>query len=374
MGVQGLSFDQRQPHASARPIAIGALHQLDRSEDDVLTCVAEEFGRLLSADGLMIEHRAHGGDLAVILRSGDCRNTDFRVHAQGSDPGDPAIPADRTTRSRAEPATLSATVPVADGQLTITTFFRSLTRKARQRSADLLTRVLPMLDPILKLWNLRRTLLQRTRALTAAVDQTSVGLVLIDASGLITFANKQAQRLLSEGDGIARSGDRLRAGSLKDTMRLQSVIEQAITIAGGPSGSSAAEVPVVALKRQSRRPLMASAIGIAQPGRHNADSVVVVHLIDPEEDLAPLLTPVCQMYGLSPVESRMTCLLADGKTLAGAAEALGIRELTARGYLKQVFLKTATSRQAELMLLMLKSAVRSAPELGGACRVTSPLK
>lgn len=361
MGLHSLANVNERAFASRRVPAAERALLPDRPDDDALASVAVEFGRLLAADGLMVEHRSADGVLALILKSGDCPGAGRASATPWSTVLGEHVSA--TERGKAGPAILSATVPVPDGELRITTFFRALSAKARKRAAQLLGRVLPMLDSIVRLWTVRRSLLQRTRALMAAVDQTSVGLLLIDGAGEIAFANRQAQRLLGEGDGVCRSGDRIRAASLQDTMRLQRLIEQAVTVAAQPSAAAADDIPAVALKRKSRRPLIASAIGIGQAQQSQTDSVVVVHLIDPEEDLAPLLAPACHMYGLSPVESRLTCLLADGKTLAAAAEALGIRELTARGYLKQVFSKTGTTRQAELMLLMLKSAVRASPEL-----------
>jgi DNA-binding CsgD family transcriptional regulator len=38
-----------------------------------------------------------------------------------------------------------------------------------------------------------------------------------------------------------------------------------------------------------------------------------------------------------------------------------VTEQTARSYLKQIFVKTETNRQAELVRLMLTSSVRTAP-------------
>jgi DNA-binding CsgD family transcriptional regulator len=51
-------------------------------------------------------------------------------------------------------------------------------------------------------------------------------------------------------------------------------------------------------------------------------------------------------------------MLAIGKSLQEAAEAMRIKDQTARSYLKQIFLKTDTKRQAELVRLMLTSHLR----------------
>jgi DNA-binding CsgD family transcriptional regulator len=55
-------------------------------------------------------------------------------------------------------------------------------------------------------------------------------------------------------------------------------------------------------------------------------------------------------FGLSPAEARLAALLFAGASLQSCAKALGIKYETARSYLKSVFQKTGTHRQAELVL------------------------
>jgi DNA-binding CsgD family transcriptional regulator len=58
-------------------------------------------------------------------------------------------------------------------------------------------------------------------------------------------------------------------------------------------------------------------------------------------------------YGCTPREAALAHTLAQGRTLAEAAGALGISVHTARTHLKRVFRKTGTRRQAELLRLVL---------------------
>ena len=74
--------------------------------------------------------------------------------------------------------------------------------------------------------------------------------------------------------------------------------------------------------------------------------------------MTAIVEPVCRLHGLSQSETRLTCALIGGESLGCAAKIIGVREQTARSYLKQIFVKTDTNRQAELVQLMLKSAVR----------------
>ena len=55
-------------------------------------------------------------------------------------------------------------------------------------------------------------------------------------------------------------------------------------------------------------------------------------------------------FALSPAEVRLVAYLFAGASLRSSARALGIKYETARTYLKSVFEKTGTHRQAELVL------------------------
>jgi DNA-binding CsgD family transcriptional regulator len=58
-------------------------------------------------------------------------------------------------------------------------------------------------------------------------------------------------------------------------------------------------------------------------------------------------------FGLTKAEARLAWRLAGGASLAGAAEAFDVKLTTIRSQLQQVFAKTGTSRQAELVALLL---------------------
>jgi DNA-binding CsgD family transcriptional regulator len=72
---------------------------------------------------------------------------------------------------------------------------------------------------------------------------------------------------------------------------------------------------------------------------------------DNQVELNPRL--LCHLYGLAPREAELVVQLVRGATLREAAARLGIREVSARTYLKEIFSKTSTHRQAELVSLVL---------------------
>ena len=60
-------------------------------------------------------------------------------------------------------------------------------------------------------------------------------------------------------------------------------------------------------------------------------------------------------FGLTFAESHLAVRLAEGRTIAEAAKIAGVSMATARTHLRNIFSKTATSRQSELALLLLTS-------------------
>ncbi|MCB1715947.1 MAG: helix-turn-helix transcriptional regulator, partial [Candidatus Competibacteraceae bacterium] len=58
-----------------------------------------------------------------------------------------------------------------------------------------------------------------------------------------------------------------------------------------------------------------------------------------------------QLYQLTPAQTRLTTLIVAGHTLAHAARELKVSENTVRSHLKQIFQKTETHSQMELVHL-----------------------
>ena len=82
---------------------------------------------------------------------------------------------------------------------------------------------------------------------------------------------------------------------------------------------------------------------------------MIVYVGDPVQQKLVPERIVAQLFGLTPTEAFLAVLLANGYTLAGAAEKLDVTESTVRSYAKRIFAKTGVSRQADLVRLILKS-------------------
>ena len=68
---------------------------------------------------------------------------------------------------------------------------------------------------------------------------------------------------------------------------------------------------------------------------------------------------LCSRYGLTPAEARVAVALAEGLQPMAIAERLGITRTTVAFHMRNTFAKTHTGRQAELVSLLLRSALSS---------------
>jgi DNA-binding CsgD family transcriptional regulator len=89
------------------------------------------------------------------------------------------------------------------------------------------------------------------------------------------------------------------------------------------------------------------------------DAVVVLYVADLEQGVLRRREVLRELYGLTEAETQLVELLCQGSSLDEAAGARGVTLNTARSQLKQVFAKTHTSRQSELVRLVISGVARS---------------
>jgi DNA-binding CsgD family transcriptional regulator len=107
-------------------------------------------------------------------------------------------------------------------------------------------------------------------------------------------------------------------------------------------------------RQPGQRPLTLLLMPLEQtiePGIKQAP-VALLFIGDPERSVSFDQTRIARLYGLSRAESRVAALLASGYRLEQVAESLDIAYETVRKHLKQIFGKTGTYRQAELVRML----------------------
>lgn len=187
---------------------------------------------------------------------------------------------------------------------------------------------------------------------TALLDCNPAAILLLDEHKSIVYANRRAEAFRSATDGIQWSRDGIVLAYKQDNQRLQTLIARVLSkaalpgVCGGvmralrPSGKRAYAILVAPIT--SRYPTLAA----FRPA-------VCITITDPE---ARALLPSDRLrgaFGLTKAEAMLAALLATGEELRSAAARLGITYGTARARLSEIFQKTETRRQSELVRVLL---------------------
>jgi DNA-binding CsgD family transcriptional regulator len=190
-------------------------------------------------------------------------------------------------------------------------------------------------------------------ALAEALDRLPTGVMLLDPRGHVVLRNRSAERILELEDGLMLDDGVPRAAHPPDNAVLQQMIRQAVD---AQRVGRFTEGNVVAVTRPSGRrafPLMLSSLLSAGPGHTLHDAVAAIYVSDVEGETIQRSEPLRKLYSLTQAEVELVELLCDGASLEEAASQRGVTMNTARSQLKQIFFKTGTSRQSELVRLVL---------------------
>lgn len=249
----------------------------------------------------------------------------------------------------------TAVMVLAGGFVTLTVVPQLALSRRYEARWSTLEHSLPFVAACFEQWLATQHAIARARSLSHALGKCGTATILLTCSGEILHANGAAEAILKEKDGLCRQNERLICANFSDTLRLQAALSH--FHAAAQTGTET--TPVLAVSRASRRSLTVALATVRRDTGVVADRThAIAYVFDPEQKMSELINPVCQLYGLSNSETKLTCALVAGDTLSKAAERLDLQEQTARTYLKHIFEKTDTHRQAQLVELMLKSAVR----------------
>jgi DNA-binding CsgD family transcriptional regulator len=212
--------------------------------------------------------------------------------------------------------------------------------------------LVPALDQALRAGRAVRQLRALERAALRAIDVMPIGVMMLDQDGAVIEANRSARTALEAGEGLIIANGGLVVDISGRQVKLRELItrteKEAMPFAAG-------ELTLLPVRRQAgQRPLTLMLMPLEQtiePGIKQAP-VALLFIGDPERSVSFDQTRIARLYGLSRAESRVAALLASGKRLEEVAEALDIAYETVRKHLKQIFGKTGTYRQAELVRML----------------------
>lgn len=196
----------------------------------------------------------------------------------------------------------------------------------------------------------------KSEMLEATLDALTAGVYLTGRDGRIVYMNATAERQLETGNALRIVNDRLCAADPSARTVLAKAIDEAAAFEaearpGGhalaiPDGDGAGYVATLLPLEQGRRQNLIAPF---------AASVAVFTQSPAEAPVAPG-EAFARLYRLTGGELRVLVVLARGVGAKEAADILGISEATVRTHLQQMFSKTGTSRQADLLRLLQSAA------------------
>ena len=201
----------------------------------------------------------------------------------------------------------------------------------------------------------------KTAASLAALDRLSAAVALIGEHGRLVFANRAAQRIFAEEDGLklrapfgAQSQAELLADATPDAQAaLARALREAIDEDILATAHFSRALPIA--RHSGRAPYVAQFSRLPLRNEYgNAASAprAIVFFSDPAEPLAVNRQMLSETYGLTPAEVRATETIVNGGTVQEVAGLLGVSENTVRTQLKQIYAKTGVDSRARLVKLV----------------------
>lgn len=235
-------------------------------------------------------------------------------------------------------------------QVTLLSFARARDKGAFWSDhSEFLFRLLPYLRQGLRAGGTIRRVQDVERILHDAIDVMPIGIVVLGCSGVVLNANRTAREIIDNEDALYLGSGGLGLKLTAGRFRFRDFL------AG--SGSESKPDPIgdthtFSVPREGgKRPLTLLVMPVKDrtQRRSDRDPGAVLFIGDPERPVDIDPRQLVRMYNLSRAEARVAVLLARGMRLDQSAQHLGLTYETVRKHLKQIFAKTGTDRQAELI-------------------------
>lgn len=178
----------------------------------------------------------------------------------------------------------------------------------------------------------------------AALDRLAAALIVVDADLVIQHGNAAGSALLAEGDGLSARDGRLGAATPAASRALRQLVSRLV--------EGAEPDAFLVLERPFRHPVLLHAWPFSRDR-----SRVALLLLDPEAPPALSAEAAMKTFGLTPSEARLAIALASGERLEEIATRTGTAPTTVSFHLSNLFRKTQTARQSDLVALILRTAI-----------------
>ncbi|WP_298744575.1 hypothetical protein [uncultured Brevundimonas sp.] len=245
---------------------------------------------------------------------------------------------------------LGAMTTLPDGSTGTVAVMRTAAQgHASQESIAAFRRLAPHIEQAVALGQVIEQKAATQFILLEALARKADGIILLDRTGAVTFANDAARTMLAAGDGLAHGPQGFVADRGPETLRLGRLVRGAIGPALPFADRRGGQMPVN--RRSGRNPYVLTILPAPRAEvfltRHSI--ACVIHIQDLAATPLPSREAMAAVFGLSEREADLVIALIRGPGLAQAAGQAGMALNTARNHLQSIFRKSGTASQAEMI-------------------------
>lgn len=184
-------------------------------------------------------------------------------------------------------------------------------------------------------------------ALAAALDRLSISIFLLEETGEVRMTNEAGRRLAEQADGFSLTPGGLLARSATSSQSIRAALANILRDIG--------TTQTIALERESGHPLVLQLSGLSLPGSNSRHAIALV--VDPDKQAEISPDVLASLFGCTSAEARLAAGLVAGKRLEEIGEEFGVKQTTITFHLKNLFQKTHTHRQADLVALLIRATI-----------------
>lgn len=220
------------------------------------------------------------------------------------------------------------------------------------------TRLMPHLRRALQIHRQLVGASQRNSRLYQLLDGLTAGVLLVDASGRIRYANAQAERLLQQHDGLAVDAHHdLRARLPSRQAELLSLLQGAIRVSQREPSSCGAGGVLACHDSCGDGLLMLTVAPLSEMAGYqelaSEGIAAAIFLTDPGGRHRLSRSLLKSSFGLTDREAELCEAFLNSPTLDGIATRCHLSLSSVRTYMKEIYAKTGRRSQAELMHLLM---------------------
>ncbi|MBF0602343.1 MAG: hypothetical protein HQL07_01475 [Nitrospirae bacterium] len=230
-----------------------------------------------------------------------------------------------------------------------------------QEECDLMGELVPHFKRAFTLHKQLANIDMNQRMAMSALDHIPMGIFVVTGEGKIRFSNDSAQELLNQNDGLSNRSGYLSLKMANEDRAFHRYLGNAVKTSD-PGTSPTPSQTFSITRRNVAEPLWAMVSPLASNNLPLGMGVMdqpmaIVFISDPRK---PQETPpelLQRLFGFTRREAEVVEQLVSGQSLQESAKILDISEQTARSHLKSAFGKTQTTRQSDLVRMVLSSPV-----------------